>query len=90
MCLSGQFTFYLNYDRGGTCIFYVLERTWTLSKLFSHLSDIVLKEKYCFLIANLSQNGNILKAYFVTESLSFMLSFGTIIGLQLLKHLDFK
>ena len=63
---------------------------------FDEMTDVslrfrdVLKEKYCFLIENLSQNGNILKGYFVMESLSFMLSFGTIIGLQLLKHLDFK
>lgn len=44
MHLSAQVTFYLNYDRDGTCISYVLEHTWTLPKLFSHLSDIVLKK----------------------------------------------
>ena len=55
MCLSGQVIFYLNYDRDGTCIFHVLEHTCTLSKLFSHLSDIILKKNIFFLIANLSQ-----------------------------------
>lgn len=32
--LSGEVAFYLNYDRDGTCIFYVLELTWTVPQIF--------------------------------------------------------